>query len=139
MTIITFKDYIGNNQLNDIDIKTQQNIEALLKVINEFLKIYGKPVKISSGLRSLQKHKDIYRSKGIPDDKIPMASGHLTGKSIDFANDDMDQFCSDNQDLLEKLGLWQEHPNATKGWCHLDIIQRPIKTRPNCLKRQFNP
>ena len=30
----------------------------------------------------------------------------------------------DKQGKLKEWGLWLEHPDATSGWCHLDIKDR---------------
>lgn len=51
-------------------------------------------------------------------------SKHLTGQAVDIADHegDLDQWCIDNQATLVGLGLWQEHPASTKGWCHIQIV-----------------
>lgn len=50
-------------------------------------------------------------------------SKHLTCQAVDLADPDgeLDDWCMDNQKVLEQVGLWMEHPSATKGWCHLQI------------------
>jgi len=138
---VTFKEYLKNNNISDMPHEHQIAAEGLLKVVNIIREKYGKPLSVSSGYRSKQKQLDIYRSKGISDDKIPMRSGHLRGLAIDFAdpNGEFEAWCSANQNLLEELKLWQEQPTKTIGWVHLDLIPRETKSRPNCLKRQFNP
>ena len=35
---------------------------------------------------------------------------------------DIDEWCMANQDKLAEIGLWLEHPSATKGWCHVQIV-----------------
>ncbi len=51
-------------------------------------------------------------------------SKHMTGHAIDLydPDGDMDEFLFANQNLLQKYGLYMEHPLATKGWCHLQDI-----------------
>lgn len=139
--MITFKDYLKKTLISEVSINHQHNIEKLLKVVNELIKKYGKTLTCSSGYRSRQRQLDIYRAKGYSDDKIPMGSGHLKGLAIDLYDPDgaFDDWCSKNQDLLEQYGLWQEQPTVTTNWCHLDLLDRPKRDRPNCLKRQFNP
>lgn len=35
---------------------------------------------------------------------------------------ELDEWCMANQDKLAEIGLWLEHPSATKGWCHVQIV-----------------
>lgn len=62
-------------------------------------------------------------------------SKHMTGEAIDINDDDgdLDQWCMDNLNILEGIGLWLEHPSATKGWCHLQIVP------PRSGRRVFYP
>ncbi len=62
-------------------------------------------------------------------------SKHMTGQAIDLADPegDLDDWCMDNQTHLEQFGLWLEHPSATKGWCHLQIVP------PKSGRRVFYP
>ena len=60
---------------------------------------------------------------------------HLTGQAIDIADPDgsIDRWCIDNQNALEKAGLWLEHPDATPSWCHLQTVA------PRSGNRVFRP
>lgn len=51
-------------------------------------------------------------------------SKHMTGQAVDIVDDEgeLDQWCLDNPEVLTELGLYQEHPSATKGWCHVQIV-----------------
>lgn len=62
-------------------------------------------------------------------------SKHMTGQAIDLADPEgvLDDWCMEHQDILERLGLYLEHPSATKGWCHLQIVP------PRSGKRVFYP
>jgi hypothetical protein len=62
-------------------------------------------------------------------------SKHMTGEAIDIADPDgdLDEWCMDHQDVLLSCGLWLEHPSATKGWCHVQIVP------PKSGKRVFYP
>jgi hypothetical protein len=70
-------------------------------------------------------------------------SGHMRGFAIDIydPNGELDALLSSDigQDALEALGLWQEHPDHTKTWAHIDYISRPVRERLGCKKRQFMP
>lgn len=46
---------------------------------------------------------------------------HITCEAGDLYDPEgaIDDWCMDHLDVLEQLGLWLEHPSATKGWCHV--------------------
>jgi len=48
-------------------------------------------------------------------------SKHMTGQACDLYDPDgeLDEWCLANLNILRELGLWMEHPSATKGWCHV--------------------
>lgn len=62
-------------------------------------------------------------------------SKHMTGEAVDIADPegDFDQWCLDNAARLENIGLWQEHPSATRGWTHLQCVP------PKSGRRAFYP
>ena len=62
-------------------------------------------------------------------------SKHMTGEAIDLYDPEgaIDQYLIDHLDALVPLGLWLEHPSATKNWSHLQI------TPPPSGKRVFYP
>lgn len=62
-------------------------------------------------------------------------SAHKVGQAVDIydPDGDLDDWCLDNQDSLVMLGLYLEHPAATKGWCHLGT------RAPRSGKRVFYP
>lgn len=53
-------------------------------------------------------------------------SKHMTGEAIDLydPDGDLDEWfmAEPGRNCLEILGLWMEHPAATKGWCHLQTV-----------------
>jgi hypothetical protein len=51
-------------------------------------------------------------------------SKHMSGEAIDIADPegDLDEWCMANPLILANIGLWQEHPSATKGWCHVQTV-----------------
>ena len=55
-------------------------------------------------------------------------SNHVMGLACDFKDPkgEIDAFAMemDKQGKLKEWGLWLEHPDATSGWCHLDIKDR---------------
>jgi hypothetical protein len=64
-------------------------------------------------------------------------SKHMTGRAIDLydPDGDLDNWLMTDKGVgtLEALGLWMEHPSATKGWCHLQTVP------PGSNKRVFYP
>jgi hypothetical protein len=53
-----------------------------------------------------------------------LRSLHMQCLAIDISDPDgdLDDWCLDNADtVLRALGLWLEHPAATKGWCHVQL------------------
>lgn len=65
------------------------------------------------------------------------SSKHLTGRAIDINDDegDIDEWLMSDagQAALTKIGLWIEHPAATKTWSHWQIVP------PNSGRRVFYP
>ena len=53
-----------------------------------------------------------------------LRSKHMTGEAIDISDPegDLDNWCVQHMEVLERIGLWLEHPSATKGWCHVQIV-----------------
>jgi len=51
-------------------------------------------------------------------------SKHMSCHACDLYDPegDIDQWALDHPEVLAKIGLWQEHPSATKGWAHFQTI-----------------
>jgi hypothetical protein len=62
-------------------------------------------------------------------------SMHMTGEAIDLEDTrgKIDAWMLANPGVLRELGLWQEHPDATPTWAHVQL--RP----PKSLNRVFRP
>ena len=60
-------------------------------------------------------------------------SKHMTGHAIDISDPegDLDEWCLEHPDVLQTIGLWMEHPSATKGWCHVQVL--PPKSGKRCF------
>ncbi len=141
--MISLKEYITasgkypeREQNKELTAQYLDNAAKLLNDVNNLLTELGiASVTISSGFRPSTVNANIPNAA--------KKSLHTTCMAVDMqdSNGELDKLLSTDkgQELLAKYGLWQEHPTATKGWCHLDKGERVIKNRPNCLKRQFNP
>lgn len=64
-------------------------------------------------------------------------SKHMTGQAIDIYDPDGDLddwlMTGEGQAAMAALGLWHEHPSATKGWAHVQTVP------PNSGRRTFYP
>ena len=133
---ISMLEMLGHHVATDLPHEHEVNIDELLKVINPLLALWPHPVLVTSGYRSMQDHLRIYRSKGVPDDKIPMGSSHLVGRAVDISDPDLSMTHWLQTDptaitTAEKLGLYFEAGN--KNWVH--ITNRP----PQSGNRWFKP
>ena len=106
----------------DFTSEINSNVRELVKRINSLG--YEPPMYFSSCLRSKEHHKQIYLNKGVSEDKIPWGSSHLSGKAADISDPDgeLAKWLQENEDKLEAAQLWCEHPNYTKGWCHIQSV-----------------
>jgi hypothetical protein len=124
------KEILGDNTLPE---KYRVNYEALLHKCNILRKEYGKPMIVTSGFRSLEDHKRIYKLKGISNP--PMGSAHLRCQAIDFADSDklLKNWVLNNVQFMIDIGFWIEDPQWTPTWLHLQIVP------PKSHKRFFIP
>jgi uncharacterized protein YcbK (DUF882 family) len=122
--MITINELLSNQaSFDNLDKKVQDNLKELHKRINIVRLAYGKPMIVTSGLRTLKHHLEIYARKGIYPPKVPMKSNHLSGRAVDFSdtNGKLKAWVKDNIKLMEEVGLWLEDFSATKTWCHFQI------------------
>lgn len=94
------------------------NANKLLIAINIVREARGIPQKTSSGYRPGRFNKNYAKR-----------SDHTTLSAWDFEDVDgsFDAWCMANLPVLERAGLWLEHPDSTPGWTHLTIA--PKKNR----------
>lgn len=114
----------------------QKELGILLNKMNQVRFAYGKPMTVTSGLRTMKKHLAIYAAKGITDKKkIPMKSNHLFGRAVDIAdgNKALKNWCLLNVSKLEEIGLWMEAFEATPTWVHFQTVP------PKSGNRFFKP
>lgn len=118
---------MGRDKQAPLTPELEANLTKLLEALNKFRKIYGKPMKVSSG----------YRPPAINEKTFGAArrSNHMICLACDFRDSDgsLDQFCLNNKKVLEECGLWLESPEYTVGWCHLQCVP------PMSGKRVFIP
>lgn len=93
----------------------EANLAKLLDALNRFRDVYGIPMTVSSGYRPGKYNVAAGGAKH---------SNHMICLACDFHDQigALDQYCLDNPQLLEDCGLYQEDPQHTPGWCHLQCV-----------------
>ena len=93
----------------------RSNLSKLLQALNQFRAYYGKPMYVTSGYRPGKYNEAAGGAR---------KSNHMVCLACDFRDADgqLDKWCMDNPGILEKCGLYQEHPDSTPGWCHLQAV-----------------
>ena len=111
----------------DLTPEIEANALELIDRVNLLLASFGETRKVNSGWRPPALNA---KTAG-----AAVKSKHMLGLAVDLADPDgdLDEWCLDNANELERLKLWQEHPAATKNWCHLQSVP------PKSGKRVFYP
>jgi len=125
----------GQCSFNECTDEQKANLTELLRRVNIVRSAYGKPMTVTSGLRTMKHHLNIYARKGIYPPKVPMKSNHLFGRAVDFAdgNGALKAWVLNNMKVMEDAGLWMEDFSFTKSWLHVQIVP------PKSGKRFFKP
>lgn len=105
------------------------NLATLLTRLNRIRTAWGKPMTITSGLRSESQQESLIRAGK----SNAHHSKHLIGAAADVADDDGSfyDWCMANEALLEEVGLWCEQRQGA--WQHMQIFP------PASGKRWFIP
>lgn len=92
------------------------NLKTLCERLNIIRKAYGKPMIVTSGLRSNKQQQELIKAGKSTATK----SKHLAGLAADIADPDKElaKWCLENVKILEQAGLWLEHPDYTPNWVH---------------------
>jgi uncharacterized protein YcbK (DUF882 family) len=103
------------------------NLLKLLDIMNKVRAAYGKPMIVTSGLRSQADQDRINPSAP--------KSNHLLGLACDISDPvgDVWVWCMQNMKLMENLGIYFEDKNSTKTWVHFQIVP------PRSGQRIFKP
>jgi len=128
--MLTLHDYFMGRDRRFPDELTddkRSNAEEMIDKANQLLERFGEPRKVNSGWRPAQ----------INGATVGAAkkSKHMTCEAIDLEDKDgsLDAWCMDNLEVLQEIGLWLEHPDATPTWCHVQIVP------PRSGNRVFKP
>lgn len=109
--------YMGRDKphRNELTRELRANARETLRRVNGLLRRAGLMRKVASGWRPAT------INAAVPG--AALGSKHISCLAIDLEdrNGALDAWCLANLDALEEFGLWLEHPDATPGWCHLQI------------------
>jgi len=127
---ITLTDYfMGRDALHPAELTDvlRRNAAATVQRANALMEHAGLVRCVNSGWRPHAINASIAHASA--------RSKHLTCEAIDLADDDesLDRWCLAHLSVLAEIGLWLEHPNATPGWCHVQIVA------PRSGRRVFMP
>lgn len=130
MAVLKLSDYYMGRDKPHRDELTRElraNARETLRRVNRLLKRAGLARAVSSGWRPAA------INAAVPG--AAQNSRHMHCLAIDLEDRDgaLDAWCLANLHELEAIGLWLEHPDATPGWCHLQI--QP----PRSGNRVFHP
>lgn len=108
--MITMSELLSEHNISDLTDEQRENINTLYERINKIRIAWSKPMNITSGFRSKEDQLRIYRSRGVPDDKVPMGSAHLKAAACDVLDVDgvLMSWVRLNESILVLVGLWVE-------------------------------
>ncbi len=123
--MITLEDYMNHWMVHysqvdvpDDEVTAEMSLDAQTTVdkANKLLEYFGEERGITSGWRPVEVNKLVPGAA--------LYSNHTRCRAVDIADPhgDLDEWCLAHPEVLEQVGLWQEHPASTKGWCHVQIV-----------------
>lgn len=117
----TVDEYLMNRK-DGLTFELLDNAITTVDKVNQLLDAFGQQRKITSGYRPAAVNAAVGGAK---------LSNHMKCMACDLEDADgkLDEFCMANFAVLEKIGLWLEHPDATKGWCHVQTVPPRSKSR----------
>ncbi len=113
---------MGRDKEYPLSADLEINLTKLLEAVNKLRAAYGKPMYVSSGYRPGHYNKDAGGATN---------SAHCLCMAVDFHDVDGAIKSWITEDILVECGLWQESPQSTPTWVHVQI--RPTHNRV------FNP
>lgn len=122
-----------NNHGYELTPDIKANIGVLIDRLSQIREAYGKPMIVTSGLRSQEDQMRI--NANAP------KSTHIQGEAADIQDKDgkLRDFILANMDLMAKIGVWFEDFDSTKGshpgggWVHIQSVP------PKSGKRVYIP
>lgn len=136
--MISLTDYFKGRDVRYADELTDElrtNAKITVDRANELLRRFGESRAVNSGWRPAAVNANT--------PSAAKKSKHMLCQAVDLDDPegDLDEWCWQNQHELVDIDLYMEHPSATKGWCHVQIVppksqeKYPLRDR----KRWFYP
>lgn len=110
-----------------LTVEMSKNLDLLHSAMNVIRAARGKPMMITSGVRSIEKHREIYmrlaRLKGVSNPRIPMKSAHLKAAACDVYDPtgELYRWCKANPDILDRANVFCEE-DQTQPRVHFQVI-----------------
>jgi hypothetical protein len=119
--------YMGRDKKYPLTEVQRDNAEETVGKANALLERFGETRKVVSGWRPPEVN------AATPG--AAKRSLHMSCEAVDLEDHDgmLDDWCLEHPEVLQEIGLWQEHPAHTKGWAHLQIVP------PRSGKRVYHP
>lgn len=119
--MISMTELLHGHDWNSLTQEQQHNLGVLLNRMNQVRQLYGKPMTITSGVRTMEDQIRIDTAAGRK--KITQKSAHLLGAACDVWDRDklLWGWVMDNLALMEHFGLWMEDKSRTPTWVHFQI------------------
>lgn len=115
--MITLQEYLmGRDRKYTLTPDLEANAEETVDKINQLLDAFGESRKVRSGWRPPEINQAT--TNAAP------KSRHMSCEACDLDDPegDLDEWALAHPEILQQIGLWQEHPSATKSWAHFQIV-----------------
>lgn len=128
MKYISVTEYLmGRAKVEELSSELLGNLNTIVPRANELLEAFGEYRGVNSGYRRPADNAQVASPKA--------KSPHLVCAAVDLEDKDrkLSEFCLNNLDLLEKIGLWMEDVKSTPTWVHVQCYA------PRSGHRVFEP
>jgi len=117
---------MGRDKQYPLTPELERNLQELLRRLNLFRQIYGRPMVVTSGYRPAALNKQVGGAKN---------SAHMTCEACDFRDEkgELRRYILQNPNVLEVCDLYCEDFSFTPTWVHLQT------RRTKSGKRIFKP
>ncbi len=120
----------------------EKNLPVLQKALNTVRRLWKRPMFVTSGVRSLEDHRRIYKEKAQREGKktvrVPMGSKHLVGAAADISDPGhaIYHWLKANPDILEVANLWAEDDISVD---RIHLQSQPFRSYQTGGTRWFKP
>lgn len=101
---------------NELTDEMRANAEETVDKVNQLLRAANTARKVNSGWRPAA------INKATPGAAVKSKHMLCLACDLDDPEGDLDEWALERPEILQAIGLWQEHPAATKGWAHFQIV-----------------